>query len=47
MGKLNAKLVEHAKPKATEYRVADGDGLFLRVRSSGAKSLTDPLKFSH
>jgi len=38
MGKLNAKLVEHAKPKVTEYRVADGDGLFLRVRASGAKS---------
>ena len=38
MGKLNAKLVEHAKPKEKEYRLPDGDGLFLRVRPSGAKS---------
>jgi integrase len=38
MGKLNAKRIEHAKPKDKEYRLSDGDGLFLRVRTSGAKS---------
>src|SRR3990167_8015350 len=38
MGKLNAKLIEHTKPKEKEYRLPDGEGLFLRVRSSGAKS---------
>lgn len=38
MGKLNAKLVEHTKSKDKEYRLPDGEGLFLRVRPSGAKS---------
>jgi integrase len=38
MSKLNAKLVAHATPKDTEYRLPDGGGLFLRVRPSGAKS---------
>lgn len=38
MGKLNAKLIEHTKPKEKEFRLPDGEGLFLRVRSSGAKS---------
>jgi len=38
MGKLNAKLIEHLKPKEKEFRLPDGEGLFLRVRPSGAKS---------
>jgi len=38
MGKLNAKLIEHLKPKEKEFRVPDGEGLFLRVRTSGIKS---------
>lgn len=38
MRKLNAKLVEKALPKSEEYLLADGMGLFLRVRPSGAKS---------
>lgn len=38
MGKLNAKLVEHTKPQDKEFRLADGEGLFLRVRPSGVKS---------
>lgn len=39
MGKLTAKHIEHnTPPKAKEYRKPDGEGLFLRVRPSGAKS---------
>lgn len=38
MRKLNAKLIEHTKPKEKEFRLPDGEGLFLRVRPSGAKS---------
>lgn len=38
MGKLNAKLIEHTKPKEKEFRLPDGEGLFLRIRPSGAKS---------
>lgn len=38
MGKLNAKTVENAAPKDKQYRLSDGDGLYLRVRPSGAKS---------
>jgi integrase len=38
MGKLNAKLIEHTKPKEKEVRLPDGEGLFLRIRPSGAKS---------
>lgn len=39
MGKLNAKYIEHnTPPQAKEYREPDGEGLFLRVRPSGAKS---------
>lgn len=30
--------VENAKPQSKEYNLSDGDGLFLRVRPSGAKS---------
>lgn len=38
MGKLTAKAVEKAAPRDKEYKLHDGDGLFLRVRPSGAKS---------
>lgn len=38
-GKLTAKYIEHnTHPKAKEYRKPDGEGLFLRVRPSGAKN---------
>ncbi|OGT41678.1 MAG: hypothetical protein A3F13_03980 [Gammaproteobacteria bacterium RIFCSPHIGHO2_12_FULL_40_19] len=38
MSKLTAKQIEHAAPKPAEQRLADGGGLFLRIRPSGAKS---------
>lgn len=38
MGKLTAKAVENAMSRDKEYKLHDGEGLFLRVRSSGAKS---------
>lgn len=38
MGKLTAKAVEKAAARDKEYKLHDGEGLFLRVRSSGAKS---------
>jgi integrase len=38
MAKLSAKTVEKALPKEKEYRLADGGGLYLRIRPSGAKS---------
>ena len=38
MTKLTAKKVENAKPGSKEYKLHDGEGLFLRVRPSGAKS---------
>jgi integrase len=38
MGKLTAKAVENALPRDKEYRMHDGDGLFLRIRPSGSKS---------
>ena len=38
MGKLTAKAVEQAAPRDKEYKIHDGDGLFLRIRPSGAKS---------
>src|SRR3990167_1786626 len=38
MSKLTAKQIEHAAPKPAEQRLADGNGLFLRIRPSGAKS---------
>ncbi|MCE0723994.1 tyrosine-type recombinase/integrase [Legionella resiliens] len=38
MGKLTTKAVEKAAPRDKEYKLHDGEGLFLRVRSSGAKS---------
>ena len=38
MGKLTAKAVEHALAKTKEYKLNDGRGLYLRVRTTGAKS---------
>lgn len=38
MTKLTAKKIENALPRKKEYKLHDGDGLFLRVRPSGAKS---------
>jgi integrase len=38
MSKLTAKAVEKALPRDKEYRIHDGNGLFLRVRPSGSKS---------
>lgn len=38
MSKLNSKFIQYAKLKEKEYRLSDGNGLFLRVRPSGAKS---------
>ena len=34
---LNAKKVESAKPGPKDYQLADGAGLYLRVRTTGAK----------
>ncbi|KTD00852.1 tyrosine-type recombinase/integrase [Fluoribacter gormanii] len=36
--KLTKYEVDNAQPKNKEYNLSDGDGLFLRVRPSGAKS---------
>jgi integrase len=36
--RLDAKTVEKAKPEAKPYRLADGDGLYLYVATSGVKS---------
>jgi integrase len=38
MSKLTAKAIEKALPKNKEYKLSDGGGLYLRIRSSGAKS---------
>jgi hypothetical protein len=38
MTKLTAKKVESATSRCKEYKLHDGEGLFLRIRSSGAKS---------
>lgn len=38
MSKLNAKLIQHAASKNVEYRLSDGQGLYLRVRPTGTKS---------
>lgn len=38
MTKLTAKKVENALPRKKEYKLHDGDGLFLRIRPSGTKS---------
>lgn len=38
MSKLTAKQVEKAVPKESEYKLADGGGLYLRVRKTGVKS---------
>lgn len=37
MGKLNDKAVSAAKPRDKDYKLADGDGLFLLVKSNGSK----------
>ncbi len=38
MSKLDAKKVLNARVKRQEYKLADGNGLFLRVRTNGIKS---------
>lgn len=38
MSRLNARRILNALPKDKEYKLHDGNGLFLRIRSSGAKS---------
>jgi integrase len=38
MSKLTAKKVENATPRKKEYKFHDEEGLFLRIRPSGAKS---------
>jgi integrase len=38
MSKLTAKQVEHATAKSQEYKLSDGNGLYLRVRINGTKS---------
>lgn len=38
MSKLTARQIEYAEPKDKEYRLPDDKGIFLRVRTSGAKS---------
>lgn len=37
MGKLTNTQTENAKPRAKEYNLADGAGLYLRVRPAGSK----------
>lgn len=37
MGKLNDKAVSAAKPTEKDYKLADGDGLFLLVKANGSK----------
>lgn len=38
MGKLTAKAIEKAVPREKEYKLNDGNGLYIRVRPSGVKS---------
>ena len=38
LNQLSDRAVRTAKPRATEYLLADGMGLFLRVRQNGSKS---------
>ncbi|MGI3428018.1 Arm DNA-binding domain-containing protein [Providencia stuartii] len=35
--KLSARQVETAKPEIKDYKLSDGAGLFLLVRTNGAK----------
>jgi hypothetical protein len=35
--KLNARLVDTAKPKEKTYKMADGGGLYLEVTTKGSK----------
>ena len=37
MGKLNDKAVTAAKPGEKDYKLADGDGLHLLVKTNGSK----------
>ena len=37
MGKLNDKAVSAAKSRDKDYKISDGDGLFLLVKSNGSK----------
>lgn len=37
MGKLNDKAVSALKPRDKDYKISDGDGLFLLVKVSGSK----------
>jgi len=37
MGKLNDKMVMAAKPETKDYKMADGDGLFLLIKQNGSK----------
>lgn len=43
--KLTVKTIENLKPKAKPYEVADGDGLFLTVRPTGAMSFNLRYRF--
>lgn len=38
MSKLTATKVKNAATRNKEYKLHDGDGLFLRIRPGGAKS---------
>ncbi|MDX8399868.1 MAG: Arm DNA-binding domain-containing protein [Gallionellaceae bacterium] len=37
MGKLNDKAVAAAKQGEKEYKLADGEGLYLRVKTNGSQ----------
>lgn len=38
MSKLTSKQIEHASAKSQEYKLSDGNGLYLRVRTNETKS---------
>ncbi len=38
MSKLTAKQIEHASAKSQEYKLSDGNGLYLRIRTNETKS---------
>ncbi len=37
MGKLSDKAILAAKPRDTQYRMSDGDGMVLLIRTTGGK----------
>lgn len=37
MGKLNHKAIEAAEPKIKDYKISDGDGLYILVKENGNK----------